>query len=116
MRLPIGEYDTEDVVRIVESVGVPSCTITQSVSEFKIVFPRALTQSEYDDIIAGLRKLKHAGADEYDTDKIRNLTPAQIDNWIENNVIDLASAKTALKKIGRALIFLYKRLEVETVG
>ena len=63
-----------------------------------------------------LRKYEYEGADEYDNDRLRDLTPEQIDVWIDSNVVDLSSAKVALKKIGRAIIFLYKIMEVEVSG
>lgn len=36
--------------------------------------------------------------------EILNATPEQIDNWIETNVTDLASAKDALKIIAKVAI------------
>lgn len=35
-------------------------------------------------------------------------TPAQIENWINTNVTDLASAKTALKYLAKAIYYLAK--------
>lgn len=116
MIIPMGEHDIDQIIKIVENAGVPSCSITRSHSGIKVTFPRALTQGEKDAIKKGILKLQHTGADAYDPDRIRDLTPTQIDNWIDNNVTDLNSAKVALKKITRAVLFLYKRLEVDIIG
>jgi RecA-family ATPase len=72
-----------------------------------------LTPEEVQKVKDYMKTARHHGADEYDTDHIRNLTPTQIDTWIDNNVSDLVSAKSALKKMGRAILFLYKRLEID---
>lgn len=37
---------------------------------------------------------------------LRTLTPAQVDNYIDTNVTDLASAKTVLKRIVRVIALL----------
>ena len=101
---------------IVEAAGLPSCTITRSISGVKIDFPRPLTPTEIDTIRLGLKKIQHAGADEYDPTRIRNFTPGQIDSWVDSNVVDLDSAKGALKKFGRAILFLYQKEEVDVIG
>lgn len=59
-----------------------------------------------------------ADMDKYDSeyesaDKIQGLTPAQLDNWIDANVTDLASAKKALKVLGRSVLWLLQR-EIST--
>jgi hypothetical protein len=40
-----------------------------------------------------------------------NLTPAQIDTWINTNVTDVASIRTALKYVAKALIAEKKRAD-----
>ena len=37
------------------------------------------------------------------------VTPARAETWIDNNVTDLASAKNALKKIVKVLLYLVRR-------
>ena len=37
---------------------------------------------------------------------LRNRTPAQVDAWIDNNVTDLASARTVLKLLARVVALL----------
>jgi len=41
---------------------------------------------------------------------LKNLTPQQAVDWIENNVNDLASAKHAMKFIVRILIVILRRI------
>ncbi|MBM4428801.1 MAG: hypothetical protein FJ026_00450 [Chloroflexi bacterium] len=41
------------------------------------------------------------------------MTPEQAKQWIEGNVKDMASAKVALKMLGRAVIYLAKRVDFE---
>ena len=50
------------------------------------------------------------GIELYDT-ILTNITPNMIDAYIDNNVIDLASAKQYLKRLSKAVSFLYKKLE-----
>ncbi len=38
-------------------------------------------------------------------------TPAQAETWIENNVNDLATAKTVLKEMARYMVAIAHRLE-----
>ena len=41
---------------------------------------------------------------EFDVNLLKGKTPAQAEDWIENNVTDLASAKDALKTIAKFLV------------
>ena len=54
-------------------------------------------------------------AESYKSEEINNpldgLTPTQVENWVNNNVTDLASAKNALIKIGRVLIILQAEID-----
>jgi hypothetical protein len=45
------------------------------------------------------------------TGALRNATPQQAVNWIDANVTDLASAKTALKLMARMLIVLRDQMK-----
>ncbi len=40
---------------------------------------------------------------------LATITPEEAETWIENGVTDLASAKAALKKLAKALIYLRNR-------
>ena len=50
------------------------------------------------------------GVETYD-DILTTLTPATLDNYIDTHVTDLTSAKTYLKRLSKAVLFLYKKLE-----
>lgn len=41
-------------------------------------------------------------------DVLTKSSPAQIDNWIDTNVTDMASARTALKVLAKAVFMLYR--------
>jgi hypothetical protein len=43
---------------------------------------------------------------------LSTLTYAQMDTYIANNITDLASAKTFIKKMARILLFLLKKLDL----
>jgi len=49
---------------------------------------------------------------DFKTSPFSNVTPAQAETWIENNVSDLASAKTALKKIAKVVIYLVNQAKL----
>lgn len=40
---------------------------------------------------------------------LKGLTESQIDNYIDNNIIDLASAKIFLKKLSKIVSYLLKK-------
>jgi len=44
---------------------------------------------------------------------LNKLTPVQIDTYIENNVTDLASAKTVLKKIAKIVLYIAKQVGLQ---
>ena len=48
--------------------------------------------------------------DKYDT-MLMNTTPAQVEQYVDNNVTDLASAKLFLKRLGKAVLFLYHKTQ-----
>ena len=56
-------------------------------------------------------KLKTALRKDTAFEQLRDASPAQIDNYIENNVTDLASAKEVLKKLARVCIYLLSKDE-----
>lgn len=41
---------------------------------------------------------------------LRGMTPAQVQTWVDNNVVDLASAKDAIKTLAVAVCILARRL------
>jgi hypothetical protein len=43
-------------------------------------------------------------------EQISGMTYAQVENWIDNNVTDLASAKAAMKVLGKTLLATIKLL------
>ncbi len=43
------------------------------------------------------------------TSFIHGLTAQQVDNYIDSNVIDLASAKEVLKKLAKILVYIIKK-------
>lgn len=49
---------------------------------------------------------------EFQTSDFHNLTPAQADTYIQNNVTNLASATTVLRKMARVLIYLIRRSDL----
>jgi hypothetical protein len=44
--------------------------------------------------------------------QLRRITPDQAEQWITNNVTDLTSAKTALIRIARVLVYLLQHAEL----
>lgn len=51
-----------------------------------------------------LRNAIQASPDRVDLmTRLRTATPGQIDNWIDNNVVDLASARMVLKALVKAI-------------
>lgn len=48
--------------------------------------------------------------DEYDPLNLRDLTKQQIENYIDTNVTDLATAKQFLKKHAALTLYLYRRI------
>ena len=56
---------------------------------------KQLTPQEHEDNLSAFK-----------TSFIDGLTPAQIDTYIDNNVVDLASAREALKKIAKITLYL----------
>ena len=38
--------------------------------------------------------------------ELAGLAPSQVDSWIDANVIDLASARTVIKKMAKAIVAL----------
>ena len=50
--------------------------------------------------------------EEFKTSTFRNMTPAEADQWIQTNVTDLASAKVALRKMSRVLMYLVRRSDL----
>ncbi len=57
------------------------------------------------------RRAKYAAARDWGTNSptLATITPEEAETWIENGVTDLASAKAALKKLAKALIYLRDR-------
>ena len=53
---------------------------------------------------------KNPEQEEYHKLQISTITPEQIDNYVENNVTDLESAKTVLKLYGKALIRVARKV------
>jgi|GEM_PF-4115135 len=49
---------------------------------------------------------------EYSTHVFKNMTPAEADAWIQANVTDLASAKIALRRMARVLMYLVRRSDL----
>lgn len=64
------------------------------------------TKQEVRDLV---KEYRDREADEYDQHNLRNKTPEQVDNYIDNNVTDLATAKTFLKALTKVILWLYKR-------
>lgn len=46
---------------------------------------------------------------DFSNSEFNNLTQQSAEAWIESNVTDLASAKLAMKKMARAIVYLLKR-------
>jgi len=55
---------------------------------------------------------KASDREEFKTSTFKNMTPAEADQWIQNNVTDLASAKVALRKMSRVLMYLVRRSDL----
>lgn len=77
-----------------------------------------LTQTEIDSVKTAMLGLSNSAPQseqdktDYTTSPFKNLTPDQADTWIQNNVTDLASAKIALRRIVKVLIYLVRRSDL----
>ena len=58
------------------------------------------------------RACRKAYEDDNTLAAIRNMTPADVDNWIDANVTDLASAKELQKRMARAILYLFSVVDV----
>ena len=44
---------------------------------------------------------------------INKLSPAQVDTYIDNNVVDLPSAKAYLKKLSKIVLYILKQTNLQ---
>lgn len=99
--LPLSDLHTKLATDLgIKFVGLKSPPLT-------VLIDGTLTEAEIIVIKGIVSRFNLYGS--YDPDMIKDLTPAQLDTWIENNVTDLTSAKQALKIVGHALLFLLQR-------
>lgn len=74
-----------------------------------------LTQNELDSLKTALLAIPNEVNDfikddlDFATSPFRKITADQADQWIQNNVTDLASAKVAMRKMARVLAYLIRR-------
>lgn len=93
--------------------------IQYSEGNIKAVVTRNLNSSERTNLLADLGALSNAPLDDesdrsdFATSPFKGVTPDDADTWIQNNVTDLASAKVALRKMARVLIYLLRRSDLE---
>ena len=98
-----------------ESIGVnikviAYSHITKTATLTFIDTPTEIQKQQIRDQIPTLiQEYKLEGIDDFDS-LLSTVTPVQIDTYIDNNVTNLAEAKVFLKRLSRAVLFLYKKL------
>jgi len=50
------------------------------------------------------------GVEQFDPEWLRSLSLEKLENYVEQNIVDLKSAKAYLKKLTLLVLFLYKKL------
>jgi hypothetical protein len=85
--------------------------------QFYAIATRTLTPTEVFDLQTALlafpdEKWMDADKTDYQSSPFKGLTPTQAEAWIDANVTDLASAKVALKKVARAILYLVRRSDL----
>lgn len=92
--------------------------ISYTDGEVRAVVTRLLNSGERANLLTDLAALSNDPLDneadkiDFATSPFKNLTPEQADTWIQNNVTDLASAKVALRRMARVLIYLLRRSDL----
>jgi len=89
-----------------------SVNISRSVesSEIDIELPAGLTEAAARTLVIGaIKTWRLRGIDDFDPAKLKDLTIAQLNAYIDANVTDLASARAFLKKLAALVLYLFKR-------
>lgn len=87
--------------------------------EFFAVTNRNITDLEKQDILTAIQSLDtspsnfESDKDVYKTLAFKGMSPAEADQWVEDNVINLNDAKSAIKNILKAVMILVRRSDLE---
>jgi len=94
-----------------QNIAVRNASRTPGSDEFELTFIGEPDGEQIKEIVRQAiidHRLKQV--EEYDPFNLRKLTKEQIENYIDTNVTDLATAKQFLKKHAALTLYLYRRI------
>lgn len=116
MNIEIRNDIREKLTEYIQSIGlhVESMGYNKQSGVIKLVFTNPPTEQQMIQIRVQIPVLEKMisleGVELYDS-ILSNVTPDMIDNYIDNNVVNLPSVKQYLKRLSKAVLFLYDKLE-----